>query len=143
MAFQIQIDDNVEIPKREVNFGPRGSQYPLADMKSGQSFALKIVGKTGQKKQDGTELTQEQDAERKARQKQSYFSQLGKRLNIDIVTRYSKENGELRVWHNGPRAADADNSLTEEEAAAAAEEEAEAAEMAGQNASGDFSLDDE
>ena len=129
--FDIKIEDNVEIPKREMNFGPRGSQYPIADMSQGQSFALVITGKSGQKKQDGTELTVQEDAERKARQKQSYFSSLGKRLGINVVTRYSPESGELRVWHNGPRAV---------EEPTAEEVEAEAGEAAD---TGDIDLNDE
>lgn len=99
--FNVKIEDGIEIPKREVNFGPRGSKYPLLTMKEGQSFALQIVGKDGVKNKAGEVLTAAQDAERKARQKQSYFSGFGKRNGIAVVTRYKPETGELRVWHGG------------------------------------------
>lgn len=113
--IEFVIQDNVEIPKRE--FGgeraTRESEYPFAKMKQGQSFALEIKGEAGAKVKgkDGVEtvLTEAESAKRHAAQKQSYFSSLGKRLGIDIVTRYFP-NGEgddgqptLRAWHNGPR----------------------------------------
>ena len=88
MDFNIQIDDNVQLPKREVNFGPRESKYPFATMKEGQGFALPITGKAGLKNAKGETLTVEQDAERKARQKQSAFSGSAKRLGIKLNTRY-------------------------------------------------------
>lgn len=86
--FQIQIDDNVTLPKREVNFGPRESKYPFRQMKEGQGFALPITGKSGLKNAKGETLTAEQDAERKARQKQSAFSGSAKRLGIKLNTRF-------------------------------------------------------
>lgn len=110
--FEIQIEDGVEIPKREAPTGPRGSVYPLEQMREGQSFAINIVGEEGHTRRDGVVLTAEEDAKRKAAQKQSYFSQLGKRLGISVVTRYNAEAGTLRVWHNGPRS-EADESADE------------------------------
>lgn len=86
--FQIQIDDNVVLPKRETNFGPRKSKYPFAQMVEGQGFALPIRGVEGAQNNKGETLTADQDAERKARQKQSAFSGIGKRLGINIKTRY-------------------------------------------------------
>ena len=138
--FQIQIDDNVQLPKREVNFGPRESKYPFRSMTEGQGFALPITGKAGLKNAKGETLTVEQDAERKARQKQSAFSGTAKRLGIKINTRYVHSepdasdaylyakwqamNGPfLLVVHGGPRAADEETEVNDDEAAA---EEAEA-----------------
>lgn len=132
--FQIQIDDNVTLPKRDVSFGPRESKYPFRQMKEGQGFAIPIVGKPGMKNANGETLTVEQDAERKARQKQSAFSGTAKRLGIKINTRYvhtqpdasdaylsskwAQFNGPfLLAVHAGPRT-DAE-PLTEEEEAAA------------------------
>lgn len=113
--IEFVIQDNVEIPKREFagERATRESEYPFAKMKAGQSFAIGIKGEAGTKvkNKDGTEtvLTEAESAKRHAAQKQSYFSSLGKRLGIDIVTRYFP-NGEgddgqptLRAWHNGPR----------------------------------------
>ena len=88
MSFDIQIDDNVSLPKRETNFGPRASKYPFAQMKEGQGFAIPVKGVEGVKNAAGETLTAEQDAERKARQKQSAFSAIGKRLGIHVKTRY-------------------------------------------------------
>lgn len=122
MSFEFVIEEGVSIPKREIEFAPRGSQYPFEQMKAGQSFAIPIVGEANAKKEDGTPLTVEEDAKRKSAQKQSYFSSLAKRLGINIVTRYfpygeptaenpeptaENPNGEpkLRAWHNGPRTA--------------------------------------
>lgn len=117
MSFEFVIEDGVSIPKREIEFAPRGSQYPLEHMKPGQSFKIAIVGVEGAEKRDGTKLTVEEDAKRKSAQKQSYFSSLGKKLGINVVTRYfpngepdadGNESGtsELRVWHNGERTAE-------------------------------------
>jgi hypothetical protein len=113
--IEFVIQDNVEIPKREFagERATRESEYPFAKMKAGQSFAIGIKGEAGTKVKgkDGVEtvLTEAESAKRHAAQKQSYFSSLGKRLGIDIVTRYFP-NGEgddgqptLRAWHNGPR----------------------------------------
>lgn len=86
--FEIQIEDNVSLPKREANFGVRESKYPFAQMKEGQGFALPVKGIEGVRNAAGEVLTAEQDAERKARQKQSAFSGIGKRLGIHVKTRY-------------------------------------------------------
>lgn len=113
--FEFVIQDNVEIPKREFSGtrAERESEYPFAQMKQGQSFSLPIKGDTNHKVKgkDGNEvvLTVAESAKRHAAQKQSYFSSLGKRLGIDIVTRYfptgEGDDGQptLRAWHNGPR----------------------------------------
>lgn len=113
--IEFVIQDNVEIPKREFagERATRESEYPFAKMKAGQSFAIAIKGEAGAKvkNKDGTEtvLTEAESAKRHAAQKQSYFSSLGKRLGIDIVTRYfptgEGDDGQptLRAWHNGPR----------------------------------------
>jgi hypothetical protein len=116
MSFEFVIEDGVSIPKREIEFAPRGSQYPLEHMKKGQSFCLNVVGSENAAKKDGTPLTVEEDAKRKAAQKQSYFSSLGKKLGVNVVTRYfpngepdadgtESGNPELRVWHDGERTA--------------------------------------
>lgn len=114
MTFEFVIEDGVSIPKREIEFAPRGSQYPLGQMKQGQSFKVDVNGEENATKQDGTPLTVEEDAKRKAAQKQSYFSSLGKKLGLNVITRYFP-NGEadadgnesgvptLRVWHGGER----------------------------------------
>lgn len=114
MTFEFVIEDGVSIPKREIEFAPRGSQYPLGQMKQGQSFKVDVNGEANATKQDGTPLTVEEDAKRKAAQKQSYFSSLGKKLGLNVITRYFP-NGEadadgnesgvptLRVWHGGER----------------------------------------
>lgn len=113
--IEFVIQDSIEIPKREFagTRAERESQYPIAKMKAGQSFAIGIKGEAGGKvkNKDGTEtvLTVAESAKRHAAQKQSYFSSLGKRLGVDIVTRYfpagESDDGQptLRVWHNGPR----------------------------------------
>ena len=138
MDFQIQIDDNVSLPKREVNFGPRESKYPFRTMKEGQGFAIPIVGKPNLKNAKNEVLTVEQDAERKARQKQSAFSGAAKRLGIKLNTRYvhtQPDAGDeyltnkwtqfggpfLLVVHGGVR--------TPEEAEAPTQEETEASEQ--------------
>ena len=140
MAFEIQIEDSVVLPKREAHFGPRESKYPFAQMKEGQGFAISIKGVEGAKNNKGETLTAAQDAERKSRQKQSAFSAIGKRLGINIKTRYvgtkpgndadpylvskwAQFNGPFLVaQHAGPRAVE---EASEEEAAA---EEAEGVE---------------
>ena len=110
--IQFLVEDNIPIPKREVEFGPRGSQYPLEQMSEGQSFRVPVDGVEGtivKDKETGEEreLTITEDAKKKASQKQSYFSSLGRKLGISVVTRYFGEDAEygphLRVWHNGPR----------------------------------------
>lgn len=113
--IEFVIQDSIEIPKREFagERATRESEYPFAKMKAGQSFAIGIKGEAGTKvkNKDGTEtvLTEAESAKRHAAQKQSYFSSLGKRLGIDIVTRYfptgEGDDGQptLRAWHNGPR----------------------------------------
>jgi hypothetical protein len=112
MSFEFVIEDGVSIPKREIEFAPRGSQYPFEQMKAGQSFLIPVHGEEGASKKDGTPLTVAEDAKRKAAQKQSYFSSLGKKLGINVVTRFfpegedSQSDPSLRVWHNGPRTAE-------------------------------------
>lgn len=117
MSFEFVIEDGVSIPKREIEFAPRGSQYPFEQMKPGQSFAIPVHGEANATKRDGTPLSVEEDAKRKSAQKQSYFSSLGKKLGINVVTRYfpngeaDKDGNEsgtptLRVWHNGERTAE-------------------------------------
>ena len=140
MAFEIQIEDSVVLPKREAHFGPRESKYPFAQMKEGQGFAIPIKGVEGARNNKGETLTAAQDAERKSRQKQSAFSAIGKRLGINIKTRYvgtkpsadadpylvakwAQFNGPFLVaQHAGPRAVE---EASEEEAAAEAEEAVE------------------
>ena len=154
MAFEIQIEDSVVLPKREAHFGPRESKYPFAQMKEGQGFAIPIKGVEGAKNNKGETLTAAQDAERKSRQKQSAFSAIGKRLGINIKTRYvgtkpgndadpylvakwAQFNGPFLVaQHAGPRAVEEAN---EEEAAA---EEAEGAEDEGQDSAAQADDDD-
>lgn len=93
--FNFQIDDQVTLPKREASFGPRESKYPFAQMSEGQGFAVPITGKPNQQNAKGETLTVEQDTERKARQKQSAFANIGKKLGIVIKTRFiSKEPQE-------------------------------------------------
>lgn len=127
MSFEFVIEQGVAIPPRE--FGPhepRESQYPFAQMKQGQSFAMPIKGDENATKKDGTKLTVAEDAKRKAAQKQSYFSSLGKKLGINVVTRFYPEGEDssgtpsLRVWHNGPRTAEqiAKDDAKEKKAAA-------------------------
>lgn len=117
--FQIVVRKGVAIPKREMHFAPRESKYNFSTMETGDSFVLNIVGLNGQKKQDGTPLTQAQDAERKGRQRQSALAMAAKRQGVKIVTRFyatgePNEAGqvsgkpELVVWHAGPRTAAAD-----------------------------------
>ena len=140
MAFEIQIEDSVVLPKREAHFGPRESKYPFAQMKERQGFAIPIKGVEGARNNKGETLTAAQDAERKSRQKQSAFSAIGKRLGINIKTRYvgtkpaadadpylvakwAQFNGPFLVaQHAGPRAVE---EASEEEAAAEAEEAGE------------------
>jgi hypothetical protein len=109
---QFVIEDNIPIPKREVEFGPRGSQYPIEQMQVGQSFRVPVQGEAGNEDKDGKVLSVAEDAKKKASQKQSYFSALGRKLNIRVVTRYFAEDAEygphLRVWHDGERTADDD-----------------------------------
>ena len=154
MAFEIQIEDSVVLPKREAHFGPRESKYPFAQMKEGQGFAIPIKGVEGARNNKGETLTAAQDAERKSRQKQSAFSAIGKRLGINIKTRYvgtkpgadadpylvakwAQFNGPFLVaQHAGPRAVEEAN---EEEAAA---EEAEGAEDEGQDSAAQADDDD-
>ena len=104
---QFLIEDNIPIPKREVEFGPRGSQYPIEHMTQGQSFRVPVVGEEGQTDKEGNVLSVAEDAKKKASQKQSYFSSLGRKLGIKVVTRYFADDAEygphLRVWHDGPR----------------------------------------
>jgi hypothetical protein len=116
-AFDFQIDDGVEIPKREIQGRPRGSQYPIDRMKQGQSFFLPLAGKEGatRKDKDGQvfEIDVAEDLARQMRQKQSYFSQLGKSLGINLTTRtydgvtkvYRDKSGQagIAVWHDGER----------------------------------------
>ena len=148
MAFEIQIEDSVVLPKREAHFGPRESKYPFAQMKEGQGFAIPIKGVEGARNNKGETLTAAQDAERKSRQKQSAFSAIGKRLGINIKTRYvgtkpaadadpylvakwAQFNGPFLVaQHAGPRAVE--EATEEEEAAANAEAEDEGADDAAQ-----------
>ena len=136
-GFEIQIEDSVVLPKREAHFGPRESKYPFAQMKEGQGFAIPIKCVEGARNNKGETLTAAQDAERKSRQKQSAFSAIGKRLGINIKTRYvgtkpgadadpylvakwAQFNGPFLVaQHAGPRAVE---EASEEEAAAEAEE---------------------
>lgn len=153
MSFEFVIEDSVTIPKREIEFAPRGSQYPLERMKAGQSFALPIVGEENATKKDGTQLTVEEDAKRKAAQKQSYFSSLGKKLDINVVTRYfpngeadaeGNESGNptLRVWHNGPRTEEQKAKDAERAAARAAKGQSE--EPDGEELDGEeFNFDEE
>ena len=154
MAFEIQIEDSVVLPKREAHFGPRESKYPFAQMKEGQGFAIPIKGVEGARNNKGETLTAAQDAERKSRQKQSAFSAIGKRLGINIKTRYvgtkpgadadpylvakwAQFNGPFLVaQHAGPRAVE---EASEEEAAA---EEAEGAEDEGQDSAAQADDDD-
>lgn len=129
--FDFQIDDGIEIPAREIVGRPRGSQYPLERMSVGQSFFLPLSGTEGATRKDKegnvTELTVEEDLERQMRQKQSYFSQLGKKLGISIKTRTYDDGTEynarfagqagIGVWHGGERVE------TEEEDVAATEDD--------------------
>lgn len=117
MEFDFIIDAGVEMPKREIQGRPRGSQYPLERMTQGQSFFLPIQGVEGATRKDREgnvfELTEAEDLERKLRQKQSYFSQLGKSLGISIGTRTYEDGADyneryagqagIGVWHQGPR----------------------------------------
>jgi hypothetical protein len=116
-AFDFQIDEGIEIPAREIQGRERGSQYPLAKMVQGQSFFLPLNGKENATRKDKEgnvyELSVADDLQRQMRQKQSYFSQLGKAEGISIKTRTYEDGGEyaerfagqpgIGVWHNGPR----------------------------------------
>jgi hypothetical protein len=121
---QFVIEKNIPIPKREVEFGPRGSQYPIEQMEVGDSFRVKIVGATDATDKDGNPLSVAEDAKKKASQKQSYFSALGRKLGVKVATRYFAEDAEygphLRVWHDGPRTAEDDASEVELDEQAAA-----------------------
>lgn len=107
---QFVIEDNIPIPKREVEFGPRGSQYPIEQMNPGQSFVVPVYGEEGQQDKEGNVLSVAEDAKKKASQKQSYFSALGRKLGIKVVTRYFADDAQhgphLRVWHDGFRTAE-------------------------------------
>lgn len=126
MSFQIQIEDSVVLPKRETNFGPRESKYPFAQMHEGQGFVLPVEGSDAEKR------------EASARQKQSSFSSIGKRMGIKINTRYVAEKPAdgadpylvakwaqvggpfLVVKHAGARAATPETTSTATEATEAA-----------------------
>lgn len=107
------VEDNIAIPKRTVDFGPRESQYDvLLDMQPGQSFAIPISGRSGQvvvDKETGAKRTLSvvEDAKAQGTQKQSYLSAYTRRHGIKIVTRYFAADGaaaaHLRVWHDGYR----------------------------------------
>lgn len=111
------IHDNVELPKREIIGRPRGSQYKFEKMRAGQAFFLPLTGEDGATRKDREgnvyELNAAEDLLRKQRQKQSYFSQLGKNLGISIGTRTYDDGGEFNaaykgqsgigVWHQGVR----------------------------------------
>lgn len=115
--FDFQIDDGVALPAREITGRPTGSQYPLEKMRAGQSFFLPLNGKEGATRKDKegnvTELSVEEDLERQMRQKQSYFSQLGKKLDISVKTRTYADGADynarfagqpgIGVWHGGER----------------------------------------
>lgn len=117
MTFDFQIDEGVEIPKREIQGRPRGSQYPIERMTKGQSFFLPLTGKEGATKKDKegnvSDITVDEDLGRQMRQKQSYFSQLGKQLGLNLTTRtydgkervYKDKTGVagIAVWHDGER----------------------------------------
>ena len=132
LDFDFQIDEGVAVPKREIQGRPKGSQYPFERMTKGQSFFLPVEGVDGATRKDRAgqvfELTADEDLQRKIRQKQSYFSQIGKALDISIVTRtYTTGNGAeygaryegmsgIGVWHNGERTeADASDDVPVEE----------------------------
>jgi len=158
MSFEFVIEDGVSIPKREIEFAPRGSQYPLEQMKQGQSFKVDVVGEENAAKLDGTPLTVEEDAKRKAAQKQSYFSSLGKKLGLNVITRYFP-NGEkvrdedgneteeetgiptLRVWHGGERTAEQKAKDAEKAKSAPAQTEGEGSEVVYDEGEGDEELD--
>jgi len=112
--FTIVVRKGVPIPKREAHFAPRTPKYNFSGLSQGDSFALSIEGKANQKKEDGTVLSVAQDAERKARQRQSALAMTAKRQKIKIVSRYypngepdaqgnTSGKPELVVWHAGPR----------------------------------------
>lgn len=153
--FDIQIEDNVVLPKREGNFGgPRESKYPFRQMKEGQGFAIPITGRArtvGDKSYNA-----EEDAERQARQKQSSFSSTGKRLGINIKTRYVRSEPAanetylkskwdqfggpfLLVVHGGARPVE--EATAEEQAAEQAEHDETEAE--GSDDTGGIDLGDE
>jgi hypothetical protein len=127
-SFDFEIDDGIEIPAREITGRPSGSQYPLAKMNPGQSFFLTLAGTDGatRKDKDGnvTELTAAEDLERQMRQKQSYFSQLGKKLGISIKTRTYDDGKDynakfagkagIGVWHGGERVETEEEEVVEE-----------------------------
>lgn len=120
--FDFVIEDGVVPPKREIVGRVRVSRYRIDQMKQGQGAFITLVGEDGHvaKDKDGNEveLTAAQDLERQQRQKQSYFSQLGKKLGIKIKTatytdgsKFSARNAGkagIGVWHMGPRVDTAD-----------------------------------
>lgn len=117
VAFDFQIDDGVQIPKREIQGRPRGSQYPIGQMREGQSFFLPLTGDEGATRKDKAgnvfEISVEESLQRKMRQKQSYFSQLGKGMGLSLTTRTYDDGAEynpryagqagIAVWHSGER----------------------------------------
>ncbi len=105
--FEFTIDDNIEIPKREAAFGPRGSKYPIDELEEGQSFAVHVeVSEAGVvNRKDGTtkHLTLAETTKRKAAQLQSMFSSLAKKRGITLLTRFiasgdPRGDNMLRVW---------------------------------------------
>lgn len=151
--FNVVIEDNVVLPKREANFGERKPgpiTAALMRMSEGQGFVLPMKGTDGVKTSKGV-LNAEQDSERKARQKQSALSGVGKRLGINVKTRYVAHAPEetadeyikrkwaelqtpfLVVQHAGPRAVE---EATPEETDAANAEDAPEGDAG-------FDLDDE
>jgi hypothetical protein len=83
---KFDIIDGDPIPAR-VSFprGPRGSVYPLEELKEGQSFKIHVAD------------------EKEAGQKRSYLSALGKSRGIKAITRYLKTEGVVQCWNGGPR----------------------------------------
>lgn len=138
-SFDFQIDDGIAIPAREIQGRPRGSQYPLERMTQGQSFFLPLAGTEGATRKDKEgnvfEMTVEEDLARQMRQKQSYFSQLGKKLGLSIKTRTYEDGADynerfagqagIGVWHNGERT---ETDEVEEDVDLETEEEVEVSE---------------
>lgn len=131
-TFDFLIEDGIELPAREGHGRPRGSQYPIEQMTQGQSFFVPLEGEEGatRKDKDGNvfELTAAEDLARQMRQKQSYFSQLGKKLGLSIKTRVyadgkdfsARQAGKagIGVWHAGPRTeTDSEEEVEEAEGA--------------------------
>lgn len=123
--FDFQIDSGIEAPKRVILGRPSGSKYPVEKMAEGQSFFIPLKGEENatSKDKEGNvkELTVAEDLERKQRQKQSYFSQLGKKLGLSLQTvafadgkDYNPNRADIAgeagigVWHRGPRKAEDD-----------------------------------